>query len=288
MNPRRPTPSGPQPDPPAPGVNASVSRGNNSNASVLKQRAGSGVSQKELSSFYRWCLKSASERVCRGYISYLKKPLDRSNRWSITAWKRYWKYRCEERKDKRACEKFKEVRSKRSGSDLYIPSDTEVSESIERAEEPYRVVFWVLAQSGLRLTEAVYLLSNIDKIRIVRLDGFLRAELGLERGTKKAFWAYLIEQPPKIVLHPKAVSEYAQENKLLAPKYYRKWVAQKLSTLGCDLDTIDFIQGRTPSRILTKHYVELTARADKCYRKYGEWLRSWVQGARPSFSPSSP
>ena len=242
----------------------------------MKQGAGQGVSQTELRRFYSWCLRSASERVCRGYLSYLQRPLNPENRWSVTAWKRYWKYRCEERRDKKACERFNEVRSKRSKSDLYIPSDNEVRESLEKAEEPYRTVFWVLAQSGLRLTEAAYLLSNIDKIRIVRLDGFLRAELGLERGTKKAFWAYLVEPPPKLVVHPKAVSEYAQENRLLAPKYYRKWVAQKLSGLGCDLDTIDFVQGRTPSRILTKHYVELTERADRCYKKYAAWLRRWL------------
>ncbi|MCE4606643.1 MAG: hypothetical protein F7B59_04830, partial [Desulfurococcales archaeon] len=274
-NPRRPTPSGPQPDP-TPVTTAMVT------GSFLKQGAGFKFSQKELGRFTQWCRKHASERVCRGYISYLNKPLDEGNRWSITAWKRYWKYRCEERRDKKACEKFKELKSKRSRSDLYIPSDQEVFEGIRHSEQPFSTVFWVLAQSGLRLTEAAYLLSNIDNIRIVELGGFLRAELQLERGTKKAFWAYLLEMPPKIVVHPKAVSDYASENKLLAPKYYRKWVAQKLSVMGCDLDTIDFIQGRTPSRILTKHYVELTSRADKCYSEYAEWLRGWLNGALAS------
>ncbi|MCE4601273.1 MAG: hypothetical protein F7C38_06900 [Desulfurococcales archaeon] len=246
----------------------------------MKQELGSGLSQKDLAGFYKWCTQHASGKVCSGYLSYLQKPLNPENRWSITAWKRYWKYKCEVRHDKKACEKFKEIKSKRSKSDLYIPSDQEVRESIERAEQPFNTVFWVLAQSGLRLTEAAYLLSRIEEVRIVELDGFLRAELSLERGTKKAFWAYLTEKPPRILVDAKTVSDYARENKLLAPKYYRKWVAQKLSSMGCDLDTIDFIQGRTPSRILTKHYVELTARADNCYRRYAAWLREWLGGGR--------
>ncbi len=267
MNPRRPTPSGPEP-------HAKLGSGTIP-VPVLKHDDGGRLepSASKLADFKQWCLKHASEEQCSQYVRYLLKPLQEGNRASVTAWKRYYRWLCEEHGLEEACRLFKSIKSIRSKPDLYVPSLEEVLETLWKAEEPYRTVYRVLLESGLRLREACYLLRNIGRLKTISVDGFTRVELGLSRRSKRAFWAYLLEPPPRILVTDKEVSDYSRHNGLLAPKYFRKFVAQRLYELGCRADTIDFIQGRTPSRILTKHYIELLHSADKCYEKYAEWLR---------------
>ena len=295
MNPRRPTPAGPQPAPLAwhgvESLSSSIGSVNGLQQDVAGDGAGLAATRPlgegELRGFLEWCTRHASLDTCRQYTRKIEEILSgaagpEKSRWHVTAWKRFNKWLCEERGRREACEEFKRWKSRSSRPDFYVPSLEEVRAALASAAEPYRTVYMVLVQSGLRLSEACRLLREIDGLRAVRLDGFIRVELAWERGTKKAFWAYLLEPPPKIHVTPEQVSKYADREDLLPPKYLRKFVATQLANLGCDMDTIDFIQGRTPTRILTKHYADLTARADKCYKRYAEWLRAdAVEGPPP-------
>ncbi len=268
MNPRRPTPSGPKPDALRP---TAVSP-----RSSFKQDGWNtfGPSAEKLNAFYRYCRQHASKEVCSQYLRYLAKPLDKNNRWSITAYKKYYRWLCEEKNIEEACILFKKIRSKKSNVDKYVPGIDEVAETIKSAEEPYRTVYKYLLYTGLRLREVVYLLKNIGKLRITRLDGFYRIELDMERGTKKAFIAYTPEAPPKILITDREVSEYARKNGLLAPKYFRKFAATQMAKLGIPENAIELIQGRIPEKIIRKHYLDLVALADIHYKKYAEWLRN--------------
>ena len=154
-----------------------------------------------------------------------------------------------------------------------MPSLEDVLETIGKADEPYKTVFKLLVYTGLRLREAVFLLRSIDKLRKTRLDGFYRVELDLERQTKKSFVAYTPIIPEKIRITDREVSEYARKNGLLAPKYFRKFVATQMAKLGIPENAIEFIQGRVPEKIIRKHYLDLVALADIEYKKYAEWLK---------------
>ncbi len=219
-----------------------------------------------LNKFYEWCIKNASEHTCRQYIGYLKRPLDTGNKWSVLAYKKFFKYIGRE-------DLWKSIKTIRSKPDIFVPSLSEVFNTIRRAEPPYKLVYICLLQSGLRVNEVTYVMKNINELRIVELNDFIRVELNLQRGSKKAFWGYFLEKPEKIEISARDVSEYARKHGLLAPKYIRKFVATKMIELGINESIIDFIQGRTPNTILTKHYAELLVAADKAYKKYAEWLR---------------
>ena len=267
MNPRRPTPSGPQPKP---HLTSKSSR----NISFKQDEALEiSTSAEKLNEFYSWCLGHASNETCSQYLKYLGKPLNRKNRWSVTAYKKYLRYLCEEHGDEKACILNKKIKSLRSKPDLYVPSLQEVLETLCKAEYPYNMIYKYLLESGLRVDEVVYVVNNIDKLRIVELNGFIRVELNWIRGTKKAFWGYFLEKPEKIIITPDAVSKYAQKQKLLCPKYPRKFMATKMIELGINSDVIDFIQGHTPQKILTKHYADLLVAADQAYKIYAEWLK---------------
>jgi len=61
----------------------------------------------------------------------------------------------------------------------------------------------------------------------------------------------------------------------------RKFVATKMLELGIPSDVVDFIQGRTPSKILTRHYLNLVTLADTYYPKYAEYVKHFI---RPDLS----
>ncbi len=268
LNPRRPTPSGPKPH--APFDTGSYTQLN------FKQDGDKTItpSAEKLNAFYRYCRSRASKEVCSQYLRYLAKPLDKNNRWSITAYKKYYRWLCEEKNVEEACILFKKIKSKKSNADKYVPGLQEVLETIQKAEEPYRTVYKYLLYTGIRRNEVTYLLRNIDKLRKTRLDGFYRVELDLVRGTKKVFVAYMPELPEKIIISAKEVSEYARRNGLLAPKYVRKFVSTQMIKLGIPSDITDFITGHTPEKIITKHYLDLIALADVYYKKYADWLKN--------------
>ena len=64
----------------------------------------------------------------------------------------------------------------------------------------------------------------------------------------------------------------SRKKNLVRAKYIRKFVATKMYELGISSEVIDFIQGRTPSSILAKHYLEMHSIATKQYHKYSRWI----------------
>ena len=278
MNPRRPTPSGPQPDPSAPGSNHRPPPGNPFPPSVLKQRLGISLSQKLLAEFKRWCEQHSSPETCSQYSRKLQE-IDRgergieSSRWHITAYKRLARFLCEEKQQAKACEEFKRVRSKRSQADTYIPPDSRILEAL-RASGDLGYFYWVLVQSGLRAVEAHRILE--DPRGCVDLGGYLRCPIHWKRGAKRALWAYLLEEPKPIVSSLEELEDARGALNLIGFKYVRKWVTTKMLLAGMQEIAVDFVQGRVPDSVLRKHYANRLVIADKEYAKYAAWLRGWL------------
>ncbi|MCE4605035.1 MAG: hypothetical protein F7C08_00665 [Desulfurococcales archaeon] len=242
----------------------------------MKQRLGITLSQRLRHRFLEWCSRKASLEVCRQYLRKLEeidagKDVEAS-RWHVTAYKRLAKMLCEEG-SQRACQEFKRVKSRKSHFDPYVPSNDEILEAI-RAPEPLGTVYRLLVESGLRLTEVVRILE-LDT-RVARLDGFVRVELAWYRGSKKAYWGYFLEEPPRLKVSYDRLQDLREALGLIPFKYTRKWQATQLVKLGCNDIQIDFIQGRAPENILRRNYAEILEAADDCYRKYAEWLREWL------------
>jgi len=277
LNPRRPTPSGPKPDPSKPGSNAGDTQGNYQPDGFLKQRLGISLSQKLESEFLAWCIRKASREICQQYLKKIHE-IDvggrqiEDTRWHITAYKRFTKFLCEKGNNK-ACEDFKRVKSRRSNPDLYIPSDGEIRNALN---SPLGDFYLALLESGLRAVEVARVLSESSKLRWVEIGGFARVELNWRRGAKRAYWGYFLERKPEESIDLDELQEKRQALGLVGFKYIRKYVATRLVELGCNELSIDFIQGRVPQSILGKHYARLIIAADNCYRKYASWLREWL------------
>ena len=131
----------------------------------------------------------------------------------------------------------------------------------------------LLLESGARLAEAVKVVSEYDPQSDSCENNICIYTLNWARGSKRAF--YLFHVSP---IKRQAIA-YNYARKLfhqlgVEPKYVRKFVATKLLELGVPSEVVDFLEGRTPSQVLAKHYLDLLALAKKYYPTYVEWLRT--------------
>ena len=282
MNPRWPTPTGLEPAPSGPGRGASGAPGGRLGPSVLKQRVGTGLSQRLRSEFWDWCTRGASEETCTEYMRRLEeidsgeKPVEHS-RWHITAYKKLMRYLCEERGNQRACQEYKRVKSRKSRADLWVPSDEEMLDTLRRACEASVDLCWfykLLLYTGLRAVEVE---KALEKGEWSLEDGVWIQTLQAYRGTKNAYLAFSIERPPRLKVPADWVSHRAQRLGLIPPKYVRKYVSTKMIALGIQEIIVDFIQGRTPTTVLRQRYVYLRETAKQEYKKYAEWLKNHLK-----------
>ncbi|MEL9999951.1 MAG: integrase [Desulfurococcaceae archaeon] len=220
--------------------------------------------------FVDWCVgKGTSLETCKQYAAYLTKPLDYGNKWSRLAWKSFFKFIGRE-------DLWREIKVKKSGVDLYVPSDEEVLNALKTAcsaSEALCLVYRLLIYSGLRLSEVCKLLKEGED-KWIKANGSWKYPLSWRRGAKQVFYCYTLEKPPRLSISEKWVSNWAAKNNVLNPKYVRKWVAMKMLSLGISEEVVNFIQGRIPQSVLAKHYLKLSLLADEAYKKYLEYVKT--------------
>jgi len=170
----------------------------------------------------------------------------------------------------------KVVKIPKTNTDDYVPDDGKVISAFKKFKnEKYRILFKLLAFSGIRLIEAIRLLSNFNKDRLIVNQKVAKYALSLDRGTKKIFYAYM---PKSFALKLKpteitdgAAKKYFSINGLPA-KYLRKWNYNFLILNGVPESVADFIQGRASITIGAMHYLAKVKQADQWYSKIADKL----------------
>ena len=164
-----------------------------------------------------------------------------------------------------------QIKPKKAHSDIHIPTNEEVRDSVVKLEEHHRLAYRLLLYSGIRVSEAQYLLDNKGKLKVQQHDGFVKITLDWSRGSKNALYAYMpIELYQNL---GKAQQDFAglqariKKLKLVPLKYCRKWFAQKCLEADIKPEIINFYQGRAPRTVLLNHYVNLQVFADADYGK---------------------
>ncbi|MDK2795076.1 MAG: hypothetical protein PWQ58_275 [Archaeoglobaceae archaeon] len=115
----------------------------------------------------------------------------------------------------------------RSSTDAYVPSDEEVKRALEKIDrDGYRIVFKLIAFSGLRVLEAIKMLSEFRKGRLMINGNIAKYPLFDDRSTKRAYFAYMPKnfamELKRIKLTKNGVCNYFYRKKF-NPKYLRKW-----------------------------------------------------------------
>ena len=164
----------------------------------------------------------------------------------------------------------KVVKIPKTNIDNYIPEDEKIILAFKKVSDTrYRILFKLLAFSGIRLREALYLLNHFDTERVILNKEIAKYPLGLERGTKRVFYAYL---PKKFANEVKRMDlKEANAERYIARrlpgKYLRKWQYNFLIYNGIPESVCDFIQGRAPSTVGSMHYLAKVKQADEWYAK---------------------
>ena len=200
------------------------------------------------------------------------KPYNERNKWSRLAYKKYFRWLGLK-------EEWESIKVKASNPDLRVPTEDEVKETLSKAcssSNELCIIYRLLIESGARLKEVVKVLNEFNESKLKEFPEFYVYELGYYRGSKRSFYLFTVTKPFRLKVSDKWVSNWAAKNKVVNPKYVRKFVSTKLAGLGVPAEIIDFIQGRTPRKVLTKNYLNLYALAQQYYPKYADWLRRWL------------
>ena len=173
----------------------------------------------------------------------------------------------------------------RSREDTYVPPDGQVREllrCLEAKGQAYRLVALILAYTGLRGTEARYLLENAGRLQAVELlYGAVRVHLEpeMQRGSKRAYVAYMPKWLWEMVRgysgrmpHEDTIEKRFRECGLPL-KYLRKWWRQTAKKLHVDSETIEAFQGR-PRTIGGRHYTDWLPILDKEYERIMERIEA--------------
>jgi len=226
-------------------------------------------SEVELFAFYNDCIKKVSRETCKQYVNYLRKPLDANNKASILAWKKYYKWKGD-------IEKWKAIKTKKSGVDLKVPSVDQVKEWLTKVKgTKIELLFKLLLESGIRFTEAIKVLNEYNPQNDICENNICIYTLNWQRGSKRVFYVFHVSPLQRQSITYNYAKKIMHELDI-APKYIRKFTATKMLELNIPGEIVDFIEGRTPGNILTKHYLDLYALAKKEYKKYAEWLSKFV------------
>jgi len=163
------------------------------------------------------------------------------------------------------------VKIPKTNQDKYVPEDSKIIEVFRKfKDERYKILFKLLAFSGIRLREALYLLRTFDSNKLITNEKIAKYPLGLNRGSKKSHYAYIplefSNELRKMELNEDAVSQYFRK-KGLPCKYLRKWNYNFLILNGVPESVADFIQGRASITIGSMHYLTKVKQADEWYSK---------------------
>ena len=174
--------------------------------------------------------------------------------------------------------KFKAVIPRRkTGVDNYVPIDNTIVEAFRHLQsERDKIVFKLLMFSGIRISEAIKMLTEFDESKLTVNEKFMKYSLSWDRGNKRVSYVYLPismkNELHRFYLTHKIVGSLQKSG--LSPKYLRKWFYNFAIYNGVPESVADYIEGRAGSTVGSLHYLARTQQADFWYQKLVEKLEN--------------
>ena len=163
----------------------------------------------------------------------------------------------------------KALPSRKTIPDGYVPTDKDVKKAYEGiGNERDRLLFQILAFSGIRVTELVKMLREFDTSKLIIEDKTSKYPLNYNRGNKRSQYVYMPTEIAvklhRFYIHEDTVSSNLR-NYGIAPKYLRKWFYNFLIINNVPESVADFIEGRAPESVGSMHYLSRVKQADYWY-----------------------
>jgi len=153
--------------------------------------------------------------------------------------------------------------------------------SLCMAPVKYQAFYNLILDSAVRPYHAVEVLKGWNKENLERIKrGIYIYYVGIEREEKHCWIAFVtrytldlierMEEAPTIA----GYCCFQKRMGLLRPKLVQKFAYNAMRSCGVDRDIAEFLSGRKPEGIGSKHYAELIFLAEKQYPKYAKYLES--------------
>ncbi|MEL4306460.1 integrase, partial [Methanococcoides cohabitans] len=241
--------------------------------------------------FGKWLFNRIGEPTAKSYISYLDRYLigiviedvDDLIKISSTVhkgWNPYAKsvrnlinYHLEKRliSNSGAIELKNHLKLKKTGTDTFVPSDEAVKSVLnECTNEQIKILMQLIYYSGIRITEAVKIVTEFDSKNLHFFDDVAYYDIDWERGTKKAFKAFMPSNFAKKLTKMNLDKDYARKYigiKGLPLKYGRNFFIDKCVKVGIQESLIKYMIGHSDGSVLMTNYLEKLNNSIGAYRK---------------------
>lgn len=276
---------------------------------VLESRAGADeLPEPDYEAFFKWCLKSATEKTCREYVRYLERfpwPLGKDDlydmeltKWHVLALRNYLNFLGERGLDVASWKELRALRIPSSGEDRYIPPVDAVRDSLPRLIPRYRLIYYIILYSALRLEHTLRLLKEWRELRsrVEDLPGScvrIALPASWSDDNKRAFYAYMPAWLHRIVSavveagykvpRRDSVTKHAKGKRAPAPKYIRKFALQHIALILGPQAAAHFgghdpgaqliqIPSAVKTKVTEKNYISVEELAKNEYHRYARWL----------------
>jgi len=252
--------------------------------------------------FKNWLLRRMSEATAKCYVSYLDRHLSDSKIEGIddllnisagidSGWNWYAKsvrnlinYYWENRLISKewGIELKETLKLKKIGTDTYVPSDGVVQSMLLKCNNPdMQLLMQLVYFSGIRVTEAVKILNEFDPKRMHQDGDVTYYDIDWERGTKKAFKAFMpsdfANQLCKMNLSVEASRKYFRACGL-GLKYGRNYFIDKCVKAGIQESLIKYMIGHSNGSVLMTNYLDKLNNSTVSYEKVMPALRDVMEG----------
>ena len=172
----------------------------------------------------------------------------------------------------------KALPSRKTNVDGYVPTDQDAKNAYQKIKkEKDRILFEILAFSGIRITELVKMLKEFDPTRSITDKQISKYPLNYSGGNKRSQYVYmpsgLAKKLHKFYINKDTVSRELRQYGI-APKYLRKWFYNFLIMNNVPESVADFIEGRAPESVGSMHYLAKVKQADYWYLQVQDKLCS--------------
>jgi intergrase/recombinase len=138
-------------------------------------------------------------------------------------------------------------------NDTYVPTDQEIKVTLSKLREDLKPLYLLFLFSGIRVSEGIYLLNNLNNLKIQCKDNYCKIHLDYNRHNKRSFFCYI----PYFIYTQIGVQKtelnniriFIKRNKLIPLKYCRKWFYTKCIELGIPESIADFYEGRVATSV---------------------------------------
>lgn len=181
----------------------------------------------------------------------------------------------------------KNLKIRRSKYQTWAPDDEKVKQAYDsiKDHEKLRIVFLVLAASGIRITESLRLITNFDVNRVELRGNFFIYSINQTKGKKHCGDVFLplfvlkyFDNKIKMNTYHGLLKRAKKKKCPLSLKYLRKWFYNLCLFNGVPAPVADIYQGRSPQTVGASNYLFQRKQAEFWYIKLSDILKNIFEG----------